>query len=231
MEKYKNKKNQHCCELMKKFIKDPRVGINYDCKFREYDIDLLGRYAFQKIFHCPFCGIKLPKSLKNKYLEILEKEYKIDDPWDEKQEKLIPEEFKTDEWWKTRNIKPKEEILNLDQLKVEKDIHCCKLMNFLIEEKKVAIFYNPIFREFSIGLGLYPGHKQAIYACPWCGFEFPKSLIDKYFEILQKEYNICHIYRLNKYVDCSKDEEYGEEKVVALPEEFKSDEWWKKRSL
>ncbi|MDR3550584.1 MAG: hypothetical protein P4L31_04165 [Candidatus Babeliales bacterium] len=57
-----------------------------------------------RVDFCPFCGTKLPKDLTEKWWDILEKEYGIDDPYDDKQKKLIPEEFKTDEWWKKRGL-------------------------------------------------------------------------------------------------------------------------------
>lgn len=53
---------------------------------------------------CPYCGTKLPDDLVEKWMDILEQEYNIDDPYDPKQKKLIPEEFKTDEWWKKRGL-------------------------------------------------------------------------------------------------------------------------------
>jgi hypothetical protein len=53
---------------------------------------------------CPFCGTKVPKSLTKKRSEILEREFGIDDPYDTKQKKRIPQEFETDEWWKKRGL-------------------------------------------------------------------------------------------------------------------------------
>ena len=99
-----NKKEKHCCQLMDKFIDDSRVGISYSKVFREYYIDLLSELPKQCVFYCPFCGHKLPQGLRDEYFEILEKEYDIDNYWDEEQEKNIPEEFKTDEWWKKRGF-------------------------------------------------------------------------------------------------------------------------------
>lgn len=60
--------------------------------------------AVQRIDCCPWCSKKLPESLRDKWFEFLEKEYSLDDPHREEQEKLIPEEFKTDEWWKERGL-------------------------------------------------------------------------------------------------------------------------------
>jgi hypothetical protein len=43
------------------------------------------------------------KCLKDEWFDILEKEYELDNPaWDLEQKEKIPAEFKTDEWWKKR---------------------------------------------------------------------------------------------------------------------------------
>jgi len=226
----KSKKNKHCCDLMDKFTEDPRIGIGYSEKFREYYINLIHQPAVQGVFFCPFCGDKLPLSLRDLWFEILEKNYKINDPWDEDQEKLIPKDFETDKWWKKRDLKPKKGVLNLDQLHVKDNTHCCKLMSFFIEEQKVAIYYNPIVREYYIRLWSCPVGRQVIYFCPWCGYKFIPSLIEKFFQILKKEYKILYCdYYPEKYFRANSEREYEIE--VELPREFKSDEWWQKRGL
>lgn len=108
--------------------------------------------------------------------------------------------------------------------------HCCKDMAFFLGEQKVAIFYNPIFREYFIRMRSYPDGKQAIYNCPWCGYKFPVSLVEKYNEILVEEYNLSYEFGCGNYFDV---ENFIEYKVSSrkIPKEFKSDEWWKKRGL
>jgi len=89
------------------FLEDQRVPILYLAKYREYNIPLLYKNkvtALQGIMYCPWCNKKLPERLRDKWFEILEKEYNLDDPRREEQEKLIPEEFETDEWWKKRGL-------------------------------------------------------------------------------------------------------------------------------
>ncbi len=102
-----NKKIVHCCELMDEFLEDIRIPLNYDPVFREYLMPLSYRgkiTALQGLDYCPWCGTKLPKSVREEWFDILEKEYGIDHPRYDEQEKLIPEEFKTDEWWKKRGL-------------------------------------------------------------------------------------------------------------------------------
>lgn len=100
----KKRRTSHCCKLIEKFLEDPRINIYYSPKFREYVTHLLNSPAKQCYFYCPWCGKKLPDSLRDEYFESLEKEYGIDDPFDKKQAKQVPEEFKSDEWWKKRGL-------------------------------------------------------------------------------------------------------------------------------
>lgn len=102
---------KHCCELMDLFLTDIRIPIRYCPAYREYYVLMLENgekrgklFAVQGIDYCPWCATKLPKSLRDEWFKILEKEYGLDDPDDKKQSKLIPEEFKTDEWWKKRGL-------------------------------------------------------------------------------------------------------------------------------
>jgi len=102
-----NEKIIHCCELMDLFLEDQRIPILYLAKYREYNIPLLYKNkitALQGIMYCPWCSKKLPERLRDKWFEILEKEYNLDDPRREEQEGLIPEEFEADEWWKKRGL-------------------------------------------------------------------------------------------------------------------------------
>jgi len=106
--------------------------------------------------------------------------------------------------------------------------HCCKNMDFFLKEEKVKIYYNPINREYFIGLKSFLDSKYPIYNCPWCGHKFPDSLVDEYYETLLNEYNIYINEYNGKYYKIKKDEQ---EEYIDIPKEFKSDEWWKKRGL
>ena len=52
--------------------------------------------------YCPWCGFKLPTSLRDEWFHILRTEYGLDNPCDDKRK--IPKEFKSDEWWKKRKL-------------------------------------------------------------------------------------------------------------------------------
>jgi len=116
----------------------------------------------------------------------------------------------------------------LKKYKKQKIKHCCKDMDFFLDERRVAIYYNPIYREYFIKLWSYPDGKHSIYHCPWCGCKFPKSLINEYFNTLEKEYNISYLRDINRYIEHIG---FCDEIERELPEEFKSDKWWKKRNL
>jgi len=92
--------------------------------------------------------------------------------------------------------------------------HCCELMDYLLSEGKIAMQYCPVFREYYIKLTKDIA-VQGIRYCPWCAAKLPSSLRDEFFELV-KEYNIRTISEVD---------------AAWLPEEFKTDEWWKKRGL
>jgi hypothetical protein len=97
-------KFKQCCELMQQFLEDENIPLKYYPIMREYSMDLYHSFAVQGIDYCPWCGTKLPMSVRDKYFDILEKEYEINDRHDPEQEKRIPAEFKSDVWWKKRNL-------------------------------------------------------------------------------------------------------------------------------
>ena len=99
---YQNK--QYCCISMKDALGDPRIFFGYSSKYREYYIKTDHPMIVHTITHCPWCGTTLPKSVRDEWFYTLDKEYGIDNPRYEEQEKLIPAEFKTDEWWKKRKL-------------------------------------------------------------------------------------------------------------------------------
>lgn len=89
--------------------------------------------------------------------------------------------------------------------------HCCDKMQFFLEEKKVNINYFPQCREYSIGLK-GGGGDQLLTFCPWCGSKLPQSLENVFF---------CFLKKMN--IENASSPE--------LPEEFKTDAWWKNRKL
>ncbi|MGA9530342.1 MAG: hypothetical protein WBQ73_00435 [Candidatus Babeliales bacterium] len=100
------------CERLEQWIKDRKSPVFYDQADRFYGVSapksLLGKYELWKgygLSFCPGCGNKFLLELSELRCEILEKEYGLDDPaFDEEQKKRVPKEFLTDEWWKKREL-------------------------------------------------------------------------------------------------------------------------------
>lgn len=65
---------QHCCDEMEAHLADSDIPIQYAPRFREYGLKILdGGSAKQLIHFCPWCGSRLPKSLRDEWFERLER--------------------------------------------------------------------------------------------------------------------------------------------------------------
>lgn len=95
--------------------------------------------------------------------------------------------------------------------------HCCEWMTEHTHDPDLPLLYQPVFRRHIIPLRGLTAAFQQIFYCPWCGTKLPESLEDTYYEILQKEHGI--------------NPEFVLEHDRRIPQEFKSNEWWKKRRL
>lgn len=89
----------HCCDEMAVHLKSECNGISYSLRFREYRIvrpmpDTVVGTAAE---YCPWCGVKLPASLREEYFRRLSKrglDIDILTPLSE-----LPEEFRDSRWW------------------------------------------------------------------------------------------------------------------------------------
>ena len=66
---------------------------------RTFTIFRLDRYDSTEIIYCPYCGKKLPDSLRDEHWACLQAEYGY--PY---KTSKMPPEFKTDEWWLKRKF-------------------------------------------------------------------------------------------------------------------------------
>jgi hypothetical protein len=115
----------------------------------------------------------------------------------------------------------KQEIL----LKIEQDIveerhnykgpHCCLTMDSELRYKGTVLKYNSYYREYGIKIPESTGCTLMDY-CIACGIKMPLSLREKWFDMLEYDYG------LNSPCEDDKDK---------VPQEFWTDEWWKKRGL
>jgi hypothetical protein len=87
----------HNCDGMRRAIEDANSPVAYWSEFREFGIELRGQEAIDEIEYCPWCGNKLPSSLRDEYLNRLE-ELKLE-PGD----RNLPIQFRSDAWWRLRN--------------------------------------------------------------------------------------------------------------------------------
>lgn len=85
-------------------LKEKEVPINYNPIFREHGLNLKSP-NIKLITYCPWCGNKLPTSLRDIFFDILENEYNIEDGFLEiLNNKKLPKEFQDDSWWEKRKL-------------------------------------------------------------------------------------------------------------------------------
>lgn len=109
------------------------------------------------------------------------------------------------------------------------EIACCEDMDaHLTCYIGKVVLYNPSSNTYSIKS--YPINDEEpnlVYYimkyCLWCGEKLP-NFITKRIEILEKEYGLKCYYDFDE-----EDFEIGIK--TRIPEEFKTDEWWKKRGI
>lgn len=89
-----------CCSQMENALADPTMPLDYTPKLREFGVRILDGGSSQRIVaYCPWCGQKLPASLRDEWFDGLER-LGVDPYGDE-----IPAEF-TDERWYTEFVRP-----------------------------------------------------------------------------------------------------------------------------
>lgn len=80
---------------MAQFIEFDDLPIIFWAKYREYGMQYLdGGSAMQMIHYCPWCGSKLPESLRDEWFDVIcdRMQLESDDP-------NIPEEYLSDKWY------------------------------------------------------------------------------------------------------------------------------------
>ena len=89
--------------------------------------------------------------------------------------------------------------------------HCCDMMGFHIYKREKIIRYDAPTRTY--GIKATKTVRQRIDFCPWCGVKLPSDLSDELVRIMFDELD------LTGFDD------------PRMPQELKTDEWWKKRGL
>jgi len=106
-------------------------------------------------------------------------------------------------------------------MKKLKHEYCCDLMNyhldFKLQRESEFIEYQAETRDYQLILhGSWYGSHLSLLFCPWCGAKLPKELGEEWRVIIKEKFGLNNVYR---------------EEFESLPEEFRTDQWWKKRGL
>ena len=85
-----------CCGEMRMYLELGDVAIRYAAKFREYGLAILdGGSSCITIHFCPWCGQRLPTSLRDRWFEEIERLGL------EPESPSLPVRYATDEWWRS----------------------------------------------------------------------------------------------------------------------------------
>jgi len=99
-------------------------------------------------------------------------------------------------------------------------------MEGALEEHGTPISYTSYTRSYDMAYGsafknsetgkVAFGVVEPLFYCPWCGVKLPQNLFAKWIEIVEEKYDIDSL---------------DKEALKSLPQEYMTDEWWKKRGL
>ena len=222
-----------CCDAWIFYgVNNLGIPFGYDPVMRFYYV--LGNRTAKtvKIFdRCLYCYYQWPGDLSSEFKATLEHEFGITTQSKAYRNNELPEEFKSDEWWLNREghqvesafgLFERHNVIRKERVCVLYDNHpmyCCEhFITNCIADARVPYDYSPVKRYFyTIHRTRTTNEGDRLLACEYCSKEWPKELSKEYDEVLEKEFGIT-----------SDSEAYKKNEV---PEEFKSEEWWKKRGL
>lgn len=91
----------HYCEAIRIALADPDIPLSYNDRLREYSVAVLdGGSSGVVLFYCPFCGAKLPDSVRDEWFDELDRLSLEPNSSD------IPTELLGGEWWRSRGQGP-----------------------------------------------------------------------------------------------------------------------------
>ncbi len=99
---------------------------------------------------------------------------------------------------------------------------CCKQLKKLLDDEVSPLIYIPHTRTYALTVPKFYWKEHELYmhfiipCCPYCCKHLPKDLTQLWANILENEYGITLPY---------------DEHKDSVPQEFRTDEWWKKRGL
>ena len=101
--------------------------------------------------------------------------------------------------------------------------YCCKRLKKLLDNPNCPIEYEGARRRYMLTIPeKYLEQNEicmnfSLKYCPECGTEFPKELFDEWFEVVESQFGEIDIF--------------DDEQIKNLPQEFKTEQWWRKRGL
>ncbi len=109
------------------------------------------------------------------------------------------------------------EMLDVDRIQEYNGPFCCQYLDDIVNEEEAdyRFIYNPMMREYYIKSSVAP-HIRMLRYCAWCKTEFPKSVREELFYILENEYGI---------------DPWVPEQREKIPTKFLGKEWWRERGL
>ncbi len=87
----------HACDQVLTILVEGVVPLAYDDRYREYSLPVVGESAVQIISHCPFCGERLPASLRPHWFSELER-------LGLEPEGELPDAMRDGRWWRERGL-------------------------------------------------------------------------------------------------------------------------------
>ncbi len=105
---------KHCCSKMEGTVEEKNHSVSYEDYTRTYHVNVGQSFinedtgevevsVVDRITYCPWCGKKLPKSLRSEWYDEIEN-LGIELPLDNEKIKKLPKEYQTEEWWKKKGV-------------------------------------------------------------------------------------------------------------------------------
>ena len=220
---------KNCCLELDFDVMIDKTAIKYVSYSKIYR--LLNQDLTTFFYFCYYCGYKFSYGIYREWLKISEKfapsnEYNYPSVTTVEIYEKLPKKYQTDQWWKELLEYMDEEEIGDEEPETpkaepSKKGHCCSDMDMNIEQESTKLIkYEKHIRKYLLTY-YHSKHRKynQIHYCSYCGTKLPKSLEEEWKDILEKEFG------------SPQDIEVGSSQWQQLPEEFKTDEWWKKRGL
>ncbi len=218
-----------CCDTMGVTVSHKDKPLYFDEVNKLYYFHIHYRPYVQLIRYCLWCLKKLVEhDMSCDYSKPLFYKLYLKDDCALYDVAMMPQRFQNDDQWNSYGMpNPGYEVYVEveDQEKATKymlgpyDPSCCSMMHKAIEDPYHAIEYVPLFRHYILRFDYSAYYGELIKNCPWCATAFPISLYKEYQRLILENIEFeDDFFDLGCYIE-------------DFPQEFQTDEWWKKRGL